>query len=290
MAKGPRDYEVGTERALYRLSRGTCYFPECETRILTLVKGHAISGVQIAHIRGATPNGARYDSGMTDQQRAAFPNLMLMCVTHHNLIDRLEPENYPVEVLEQWKRDNEPDEGINTLDERLSEAKLLTILEDFAASRGLVREVEVSLKGGLITHRDGVASMPLDEIPILLEHNPSMATLERVVLADIRNVGGIDAVIDAVDFSLFVRADRVEGLAEASFLGRNDFPGSNPPLPYRLQDGASVQWYMKVSSVLIANETAGLDLVELSANVRLGSGERISSERVTWPKGLTDAD
>jgi hypothetical protein len=31
---GPRDYTQGTERALYTLSAGTCYFTDCQTRIL----------------------------------------------------------------------------------------------------------------------------------------------------------------------------------------------------------------------------------------------------------------
>lgn len=112
MASGPRDYEVGTERALFRLSSGTCYALGCDVQIMSLINGHAVVGVQLAHISGASPNSARYDPSMTGEERRSFANLILLCVGHHNLVDRLEPDKHPVEVLEQWKLDNEPADGI----------------------------------------------------------------------------------------------------------------------------------------------------------------------------------
>ncbi len=46
---------------------------------------------------------------MTDAERAAFANLILLCSAHHKLVDRDEP-TYPVERLEEWKADNEDDD------------------------------------------------------------------------------------------------------------------------------------------------------------------------------------
>lgn len=286
MAKGPSDYETGTERALFRLSKGTCYYPGCEVPIMSLVEGHAIIGVQIAHIRGANANSARYDESMTDDERRAFSNLMLMCVPHHNLIDRLEPENHPVALLEDWKRANEPDEGFSILAPRLTEAALVSILEDFTQRNAPLREVSVAVLGGIVTHQDGVTAGPLSAIPVLLEHNPELRDRELVVIADISSVGTIPVVIDAVDFTLRVTVPGNEDLVELPYLGRNDFSGSNPPLPYRLQDGGSVQWFIKVSSLLLPATALGGQLVELRAVVRLGSGEHIESAFVEWPTGL----
>jgi hypothetical protein len=53
--QGPRDYTVGTERALYTFSGTTCYFPECATQVVVFICDEPVSNVQIAHIRGAKP-------------------------------------------------------------------------------------------------------------------------------------------------------------------------------------------------------------------------------------------
>src|SRR4051794_30247438 len=108
MVKGPRDYDIGTQRALFRVAQGTCYFAGCEVPIITVVEGRHVVAVEIAHIRGAKPGSARYDAAMTDAERAAFDNLVLMCTPHHKVVDRLEPEKYPVETLQEWKTANEP--------------------------------------------------------------------------------------------------------------------------------------------------------------------------------------
>ncbi len=68
-APGPRDYLVGTERALYAFARTTCYFPGCKTPVIVFVEGEPVSNAQIAHIRGANPGSPRYDPAMTDDER-----------------------------------------------------------------------------------------------------------------------------------------------------------------------------------------------------------------------------
>jgi len=40
---------------------------------------------------------------MTDEERCAFENLILLCPGHHKLVDRLEPEKFSVEVLRAMK-------------------------------------------------------------------------------------------------------------------------------------------------------------------------------------------
>src|SRR5271155_3399483 len=50
----------------------------------------AINGTltgEVCHIKGARPGSARYDPGQTDVVRHAYPNLILMCPTHHTVID-----------------------------------------------------------------------------------------------------------------------------------------------------------------------------------------------------------
>jgi hypothetical protein len=70
------------------------------------VKGHPQFNVQIAHIRAAERNGPRYVPEMTNDQRRAFANLIFLCTPHHSYVDK-RPQDYPIEVLERWKRDRE---------------------------------------------------------------------------------------------------------------------------------------------------------------------------------------
>ena len=46
---------------------------------------------QIAHIRDAMP-GNRYDPAMTNDERRAFQNLILLCKPHHELVDSRHPD------------------------------------------------------------------------------------------------------------------------------------------------------------------------------------------------------
>jgi hypothetical protein len=63
--------------------------------------------LEIAHIRAARPNGPRYVNNMTNDQRRAFANLIFLCTPHHLFVDKIRPQDYPIAVLEKWKRDRE---------------------------------------------------------------------------------------------------------------------------------------------------------------------------------------
>lgn len=56
-----------------------------------------------AHIKGAAPDSARYDSEQTNDQRKHITNGIWMCWNHSVLIDNDENE-YPVELLLEWRR------------------------------------------------------------------------------------------------------------------------------------------------------------------------------------------
>jgi hypothetical protein len=48
---------------------------------------------------------------MTDKERAAFNNLILLCRAHHDLIDNKHPEQHSVAVLQGWKQAREAEAG-----------------------------------------------------------------------------------------------------------------------------------------------------------------------------------
>ena len=96
-----------TIKKLFALTGNTCAFQSlddgrgCELE-LARPEWPRTQG-QIAHIRGERPTSARYDERMTDHERAAFENLIVLCPTHHHFVDYVEPDRYTVEVLTAMK-------------------------------------------------------------------------------------------------------------------------------------------------------------------------------------------
>lgn len=117
---GPRSYDRNTLSSLGYLSGGGCYYPGCPEPVFREVGGNWNLTGQIAHIRAANPNGPRYDSSMTDDERRAIENLVIFCHPHHSLVDKLiNAPRYPVAVLRRWKtqREAEPNEAVKRLRE-----------------------------------------------------------------------------------------------------------------------------------------------------------------------------
>jgi hypothetical protein len=110
MAKD-RNYGSGTEKALFMLSRGTCYEPTCKTRVLRMTKTRTPRvNVQIAHVYPLGRGEARYDEAKANDQTFinSFRNLLLLCQPHHTEVDsELWKEHYQAEVLFGWKGQRE---------------------------------------------------------------------------------------------------------------------------------------------------------------------------------------
>lgn len=131
-----RNYKITTIKRLFMQSGGQCAFPNC-TRKMIAEDGKTVVG-EIAHIQAANKNGARYYPLISDEERADFPNLMLLCDEHHKMIDNKENENiYTIELLKKWKAEHEAknekdpfqvsDEVIKQITNKLEE-----YLQDFA--------------------------------------------------------------------------------------------------------------------------------------------------------------
>ncbi len=61
---------------------------------------------EIAHIEGALPTSARFNENMTNEQRRGYENLLLMCGTHHTIIDE-DRDTWTVAKLRDLKRSHE---------------------------------------------------------------------------------------------------------------------------------------------------------------------------------------
>lgn len=266
------------------MARGTCYHPDCPIPVISTEAGHAIVGVEIAHIRGAKPGAARFDPNMTDPERAAIENLILLCKTHHKLVDTIDPQDYSAALLTEWKHDNEPGDPPGTLGTTLTESNLEQLLEEFAANSGPARRVEVVVTGGFIMNPTEFTSLPLDQLSVALEYNPHLGDQPMVLITDIRNVGGTPVSVSSVSIFWTFAAEGVSRPPEMTLLGRNDFGASNPPLPHRLPDAEAVQWLTSMDTVRSLGQNAHPLVVEsLRVEVRLATGETISSDPVPWP-------
>ena len=81
-----------------------CAFPNCLKQLVTSETDRNEARVlgQIAHIAGEKPTAARYDPGMTDEQRNAAQNLIYLCPNDHGVIDT-QPETYTTPTIIRWK-------------------------------------------------------------------------------------------------------------------------------------------------------------------------------------------
>lgn len=94
-----------TVKQLYGTA-SSCARPACDEPLLRWVDGldTPVLNSRIAHICAASALGPRYDKAMTDEDRRAFDNLVLLCLPHAEEVDLTAlADRYPVETLYQWK-------------------------------------------------------------------------------------------------------------------------------------------------------------------------------------------
>ncbi len=97
-----RNYTDKTLKRLFALSGNICAFPDCDK---VLVNQKNAKNSNICHIEAASPGGERYNPNMTDEDRADYPNLILLCVQHHD--ETNDVEKYTVQVLKDMKSKHE---------------------------------------------------------------------------------------------------------------------------------------------------------------------------------------
>ncbi len=96
-----RYIKPGVKKKLYARSGNQCAFPNCTQSLF----GDSNLG-EICHIEGLNPNSARFNPHLSDIEVNDYDNLILLCPTHHTLIDK-EDKIYTVEVLRQMKQEHE---------------------------------------------------------------------------------------------------------------------------------------------------------------------------------------
>jgi hypothetical protein len=90
-------------RDLYLRSGNRCAYPGCYE---PLMRADGVLVGEIAHIEAALPTGKRFRREMSNEDRRAFENLLLLCGTHHTVVDT-DDKTWTVEALHDLKRTHE---------------------------------------------------------------------------------------------------------------------------------------------------------------------------------------
>lgn len=94
---------IKTVKRLFAFSANQCAIPACDRSIVQ--PDGAVTG-EICHIASRQKNGPRYDPLLTENECDSFENLILLCETHHKIIDT-NVRKYTVELLRQIKLTHE---------------------------------------------------------------------------------------------------------------------------------------------------------------------------------------
>jgi hypothetical protein len=120
-------------KLLWSNAAGRCSFFQCNERLTVAeAAGYAPYTLgEMAHIKGNRSGSNRYDENQSDKERDSYENLILLCPTHHTLIDKKEnEERYTVKMLHEMKKGHETNvanrlkgikiEDLNQLKDQLS--------------------------------------------------------------------------------------------------------------------------------------------------------------------------
>jgi len=87
---------------------GRCEYRGCNEPLwkdqLTLV---AMNRAYLAHIIADSPHGPRGHPVLSNQLKDDPSNIMLLCDTHHRLVDREQIDQHPIDLLRQYKQEHE---------------------------------------------------------------------------------------------------------------------------------------------------------------------------------------
>ncbi len=99
---------IKTNRMLWGRAASRCALPECRRELVieaSLTDDPSLVG-EAAHIVAESSEGPRGHSSLSVEDRNKYPNLVVLCNTHHKLIDD-QAATYSVEVLKRLKHDHE---------------------------------------------------------------------------------------------------------------------------------------------------------------------------------------
>ena len=103
-----RSYSQRDLKLLWGMAAARCAFPGCRQLCVAEATEHDDTHVigEIAHIVAHEDDGPRADKDYPKELRDKYDNLVLLCPTHHTLVDK-QDSTYTVENLREWKQAHE---------------------------------------------------------------------------------------------------------------------------------------------------------------------------------------
>ena len=274
----PHSFTSGTQKALFRLARGTCYFPGCEREILTFESGEPLVDVQIAHIAAAEPGGPRFDASMTDEERRSIDNLILLCQAHHNLVDKVRPGDFPVDELRRWKSNNE-DPALRSalLDAAINEGNLEQILMAIASAMSPSRRAIVELSAAVLNGNQALTA-PVQGFAEVFGPSAELNDWGLAVVISVRNKGQLDIVVESVALHWSLVGSDAPAVFHPPIDPRAD------RLPRRVPDGAAGHWPIAAASIRgnVQVLQKATTIVGVTGVVTLSSGELFESAEMPF--------
>src|SRR3546814_311154 len=116
-----------------------------------------------AHIKAASPGGARYDENQTSEERSHADNGIWLCEVHAHLIDH-DANEFTVELLQKWKREAEERAFQQLLSGRGPAAVYSAAEELLDELRGLRAQLGLSQESDLESVRAAVSAASLVQV------------------------------------------------------------------------------------------------------------------------------
>lgn len=140
---------------LWMLAGGRCQYEGCNEPLWKdLLSQKRINKAYIAHIIADEPEGPRGDKILSPKLAKDISNLMLMCDTHHRMIDVEAVNEHPVDLLQKMKIEHE------------DRIEILTSIHPNRKSEVLVYRANVGKVTSMIDHSKAIQAIRKTHYPI----------------------------------------------------------------------------------------------------------------------------
>jgi hypothetical protein len=101
-SRGKASPDTTTKLRLFADSGGYCQNPNCLTSLFREIGDRQIHIAEMAHVFSASNIGPRANERLSEEERGAYENLILLCPNCHTIIDKAE-EEYSDSTILEWK-------------------------------------------------------------------------------------------------------------------------------------------------------------------------------------------
>ena len=104
-SRGAAAPDAHTQRRLFAASAGYCQNPGCSNELFVDAAGKSIHIAEMAHVFAANDGGPRAKPDLSEEERGAFENLVMLCANCHTKVDKA-PGAFPDQMMLGWKREH----------------------------------------------------------------------------------------------------------------------------------------------------------------------------------------